>query len=370
MPVDFQQLPHEGIRTLSPYKPGKSIAELKQEQGISDIIKLASNENPLGCSASVLATLANMPDTLIASYPAPMIHPLMNKLAKHLNVETEQLMVSNGSDQIFNFLLSAFALHNNKHLLTHQYAFSTYQIQAQALGIAVKTVAINDDWHVNVDALIEASNEKTALICLANPNNPTGTLITKDHILRLLDHSNPHSLIVLDEAYFEYSHEQQGYNAVEWLDTYPNLVLTRTFSKAYGLAGLRLGYVIAHPSVIEILRRLQLPFAVNQVALEAGCAALADQAFITKTVEVNRLGMKQIAEGLKALGLNFIPSSCNFISFDCKQDGMTVYQYLLSRGIIVRPLHPYNMNNYLRVSIGTEEQNSRFLETLKGVYPV
>ncbi|KTD25051.1 histidinol-phosphate transaminase [Legionella israelensis] len=368
MSVDFQLLPHQGIRTLSPYKPGKSVRELEQEQGISNIIKLASNENPLGCSPSILQALADMSDTLIASYPAPLIHPLMHKLAKHLNIEPQQLIISNGSDQIFNFLLSGFALHTNKHLLTHQFAFSTYQIQAQTLGIPVKTVAIENNWQVDVNALIEACDEKTGLICLANPNNPTGTLISKEDILHLLDEINPRTLVVLDEAYFEYARNQQQYNAINWLEKYSNLVLTRTFSKAYGIAGLRLGYAIAHPSIIDILRRLQLPFAVNQAALIAGYVGLDDQGFIEKTLEINQLGMKQITEGLADLGLNFIPSVCNFITFDCKQDGLPVYQHLLNQGIIVRPLHPYNMDNYLRVSIGTPEQNSRFLEALRGVY--
>ncbi len=368
MSIDFQTLPHEGIRHLKPYKPGKPIDELAKEQGLSDIIKLASNENPLGCSPNVRQIMAELSSSLIASYPAPLIHPIIRKLAGHLSVQDENILISNGSDFIYGLLISSFALHTNKHMLTHDYAFSTYEIQARALGVPVKSVAVDTDWQVNIDALITACNKHTGLICLANPNNPTGRLISKNDIKRLIDATPQQTLIVLDEAYFEFSYEQQGYNAIDWLADHPNLVLTRTFSKAYGLAGLRLGYAIAHPSIIDILRRLQLPFTVNQAALEAASVALDDQNFVNQSLVLNRQGMQQMSEGLNALGLDFIPSACNFYSFNCLVDAMPIYQQLLSQGIIVRPLHPYGMSNYLRVSIGTKEQNTRFLNALRGIF--
>lgn len=368
MTVDYQTFPHEGIRKLTPYKPGKSIIELRKEQGIRDIIKLASNENPLGCSPLVKKALADMPESLVAGYPAPLIHPLMTKLASKLTIDEDCLLVSNGSDFIYNLLLASFALHRGKHLLTHDYAFSTYQIQANALGIPTHSVPIDAHWNVHVDALINACNEETGLICLANPNNPTGRLIPKEDIKRLIEKTPLETLIVIDEAYFEFSYDAQGYNAIDWLPEHPNLVLTRTFSKAYGLAGLRLGYAIANPSIINILRRVQLPFMINQAALLAGEAALDDQAFVEKTLELNRQGMAQMTAGLEALGLNYIPSLCNFISVDFQEDALPIFEHLLTQGIIVRPLHPYNMANHLRVSIGTHEQNSRFLNALRGVF--
>ncbi len=366
MAVNFQQLPHPGIQSLVPYKPGKSIEELAREKGISDhdIIKMASNENPLGCSPLALSALHKMSPHLLATYPSPINHPLIPKLANKLEINTDQLFVSNGSDYIYTILLNCFALHHDKHIITHDYAFSTYAIQANTLNIPVHSIAINPDWHVNVDKLIQACNSKTAIIFLANPNNPTGILINQKEIKRLLENIPETTLLVVDEAYYEYAASQLNCNSIEWLAQHPNLLITRTFSKIYGLAGVRLGYAIAHPSIIELMRRIQLPFTVNQVALTTAHAALDDEQFMQLSLRTNTEGMLQMKEGLNQLNLDYLPSACNFLTFDSKEDGALLYNYLLDRGIIVRPLHPYKMNNYLRVTIGTKEQNSRFLNAL------
>lgn len=368
MPIDYQQLPHAGIRSLVPYKPGKSIEELAREKGISDIIKLASNENPLGCSPLALQAIRSMSSHVIATYPSPVNHPLMPKLAKKLNINSEQLFLSNGSDYIVNILLNCFALHTDKHILTHDYAFSTYAIQANSLKIPVVSVAVHNNWQINIENIINAATEQTGLIFLANPNNPTGILTSQEEIKYLLDHIPQCTLLVLDEAYYEFAADQMSCNSVDWLAEYPNLLITRTFSKLYGLAGLRLGYVLAHPSIISILQRVQLPFVVNQMALTAANAALDDEAFLNLSLNVNREGIKQVREGLDKLDINYLPSACNFLTFDCKEDGMTPYNYLLNQGIIVRPLHAYKMDNYIRVSIGTNSQNVRFLKALRTYY--
>ncbi|KTD06410.1 histidinol-phosphate aminotransferase [Legionella gratiana] len=368
MAVNFQQLPHPGIRALVPYRPGKSIEELAREKGINDIIKLASNENPLGCSPLALAALQEMSTHVLATYPSPINHPLMIKLAKKLKINPDQIFLSNGSDYIFNMLLTCFGLHNEKHILTHDFAFSTYAIQAHSLNIPVRSAAIHPNWQVNVDNLIHACTPKTSIIFLANPNNPTGVLIDQKEIKRLLDHIPESTLLVLDEAYFEFAESQLRYNSIEWIAQYPNLIVTRTFSKIYGLAGVRLGYAIAHPSIIEILLRVQLPFTVNQVALTTAYAALDDEDFLRLSLQTNADGMKQIRQGLDQFDIDYLPSACNFLTFNCKEDGMALYNYLLDKGIIVRPLHPYKMNSYIRVTIGTQEQNSRFLEALNNYY--
>ena len=370
MAVNFQQLPHLGIQSLIPYKAGKAIEELAREKGISDshIIKMASNENPLGCSPLAQAALQKMSAHLLATYPSPMNHPLMTKLANKLNINTNQLFVSNGSDYIYTLLLNCFVLHHDKHILTHEYAFSTYAIQAQTLNIPVHSIAVNTDWTVNIDNLIQACNSKTGIIFLANPNNPTGILINPKEVKRLLENIPESTLLVLDEAYYEYAASQYNCNSIEWLAQHPNLVITRTFSKIYGLAGVRLGYAIAHPSVIELMLRIQLPFTVNQVALTTAHAALDDEQFLQFSLQINEEGMRQIKQGLNELDLNYLPSACNFLTFDCKEDGMLLYNYLLDRGIILRPLHPYKMNNYLRVTVGTKEQNNRFLDALSNYY--
>lgn len=368
MSIDFQKLPHAGIRALVPYKPGKSIEELTREKGITNIIKLASNENPLGCSPLALTALRSMPSHLIATYPSPINHKLMPKLAAKLKIDVDQLFVSNGSDYLYSILLNCFALHNDKHILTHDYAFSTYAIQANSFNIPVRSVEIDINWNVSINKLIQACNEQTALIFIANPNNPTGLIIPQEEIKRLLEHIPKSTLLVLDEAYYEYAVSKMSCNSVDWLAEHENLVITRTFSKIYGLAGLRLGYAIANQSVINLLQRVQLPFAVNQAALTAAYAAVDDNEFLDLSVQTNLEGMIQMRGGLDQLNLDYLPSACNFLTFNCKEDGMSLYNYLLDRGIIVRPLHPYNMNHYIRVTIGTREQNNRFLNELTHYY--
>ncbi|MCL9682724.1 histidinol-phosphate transaminase [Legionella maioricensis] len=368
MSIDFTQLPHPGIRSLVPYKPGKSIEELKREKGIADIIKMASNENPLGCSPLALNALQTMSSYLIATYPSPVNHALTPKLANKLGISTEQLFLSNGSDHLFTMLLYCFALHSDKHILTHEYAFSAYAIQANTLKIPVRTVPINPDWQVNINNLIQTCNAQTGIIFIANPNNPTGVLISQNEIKYLLEHIPESTLLVLDEAYYEFAASKLSCNSLEWLPEHPNLVITRTFSKMYGMAGLRLGYAIANPSIINLLQRVQLPFSVNQAALIAAHAALDDDDFITLSLRTNDEGMQQLRTGFDELKLNYLPSACNFLTVDCKEDGLALYNYLLEQGIIVRPLHAYKMNQYIRVSIGTKEQNSRFLAALKSYY--
>ena len=376
MPCDYYQLPHAGIRDLIPYVPGKSSDELARERGLTHIIKLASNENPLGCSPLVTNALANLSPHKIAAYPMSINHPLRQKLAARSGVDTDMLTLGNGSDSLFCLLLTCFALHNNKHILTHEYAFSSYAIQAKTLGIPVVTTGVKSDFSVDVDALINACNKDTALIFLANPNNPTGLLLDHTEIKRLLEHIPETTLFVLDEAYFEYTSRfdllsttpnscwAKAQPTIELLRKHPNLVITRTFSKAYGLAGFRLGYAIASPQITALLYRIQLPFVVNIAALTAGFAALDDDDFIQKTVHVNNQGLKQMQQGLHALGFTQLPSAANFITFDCNKDSLTIYQELQHHGIIVRPLHPYGLKNYLRVTIGTEEQNQFFLDKM------
>jgi histidinol-phosphate aminotransferase len=364
MSFDFNQLPHAGIRSLAPYIPGKSIDEVAQEQGLSDIIKLASNENPLGCSPNVLQALSQLTSQQISLYPTSINHPLRTKLAQKLGVDSEMLTLSNGSDLLFCLLLTSFALHTDKHILTHDCAFISYSIQAKTLGIPVISTPIYTDWRVNIEAMLNACNEKTALIFIANPNNPTGLLIEHIEIERLLNNIPKTTILVLDEAYYEYAHSSYKANSIELLAKYPNLVITRTFSKAYALAGLRLGYAISDPQITALLYRLQLPFAVNQAAMLAASAALDDQAFLEKSIQTTSQGIHQMQNGLAKLNLPHLPTAANFITFDCKTDADPIYQALQKYGIIVRPLAPYGLNNFLRVTIGTQKQNHKFLEKL------
>lgn len=363
MPFDYTTLPHAGIRSLAPYVPGKSIEEVAREQGLSEISKLASNENPLGCSPYAQQALKQLTTQQLSLYPTSIDHPLRHKLATHLGIHSEMLTLSNGSDMLFYLLLVCFALHNNKHILTHDYAFISYKIQAEGLGIPVVSTPIQANWQVDIDAIIQACNVDTALIFIANPNNPTGALIQQTDIQYLLSNIPETTLLVLDEAYYEYAYQQKPYS-IDLLSNHSNLVITRTFSKAYGLAGLRLGYAITNPQISSLLYRMQLPFAVNQAAMITAITALDDRAFIKQTQQITAKGLLQLQQGLDALNLTYIPSFANFITINCQMDGGFIFNALQQYGIIVRPLMSYQMFNYIRVSIGTEKQNQLFLDKL------
>ncbi len=368
MSCDYNRLPHPGIQTLSPYVPGKSIEELAKEKGLTDIIKLASNENPRGCSPLVTQALAALSGHQIATYPVPSAHPLPQALAAKLNIDLNMLTLGHGSDALFQLLIICFALHRNKTIITHDHAFQTYQILANIFGVPLISTPLLKDWRVDIDAMINQCDENTALIFIANPNNPTGSLLTRDEIQKLLNNIPETTLLVLDEAYYEYLNPTDNPDSLSLLNTFSNLVITRTFSKGYGLAGLRLGYAISHPTIHALMQKVALPFTISQTALAGGFAALEDETFVQDSVELNRRELKRVREKLIQLGFDCMPSFANFVTFDCKKEGGIVYNALLQQGIIVRPLHAYGLNHYLRVSIGTAEQNTRFLDTLKGLY--
>lgn len=364
MSYDYNTLPHLGIQKLHPYVPGKTTDALSHEKQISNIIKLASNENPLGCSPTILDAFAKLTPHDIATYPISRENPLRDALAAHTNLDASSIILSNGSDILFHLLLECFALHTHKHVLTHDCAFITYEVQANTLGIPIKKMPLQPNWTVDIDALIHACTEKTALIFLANPNNPTGLLIKPDAIEKLLDNIPETTLLVLDEAYYEYTPPEQQTHTNAWLAKYPNLVMTRTFSKVYGLAALRLGYALANPKIIALLHRIQLPFTVSQPSMLSGIAALADQSFVQQSVTSNQEGLIQVQEALDQLGLDYLPSACNFITFDCGRNAVELDHHLQARGIITRPLTPYGLTQHLRVTIGTYEQNKQFLNAL------
>ncbi len=361
---DYDKIPHTGIQSLNPYTPGKSVEALAEEQCLTNILKLASNENPLGCSDAVATALNSLTPAQIATYSITAQNPLHQKLANHLHIEPDMLLLSNGSDAIFSLALICFALHSGKRVVTHQAAFIQYQIQAKILGIPMHHVPIKSNWEVDIDALIAACTEDTAMLFLANPNNPTGLLIPRAEIMRMLEQISSNIIVVLDEAYYEYVSTDLQSSTISLLSKHQNLIITRTFSKAYGLAALRLGYAIAHPILIALLYRIQNPFFVNKVASIAASAALDDQAFIEQTLNTNRDGKKQMQAGFKQLNLIQLPSACNFITIDLGYDALTVDQNLQRHGIIVRPLNAYGLNHHLRVTIGTAAQNARFLITL------
>ncbi|GJM09537.1 MAG: histidinol-phosphate aminotransferase 2 [Lysobacteraceae bacterium] len=363
----FLDLAAKGLHPLKPYAPGKPISELEREYGVSDIIKLASNENPLGPSPKAVAAMQKEMLEL-ALYPDGNGFDLKSTLAEHLGVSVPQITLGNGSNDVLVLLAEAF-LTPEHNAVYSQYAFAVYPLAIQAVGAGHKVAAARpaDDamplGH-DLNALADQINDKTRLIFIANPNNPTGTWLDMAELKAFVANAPDHALVIIDEAYYEYSGDQGAPTAIDWLDDFPNLVVTRTFSKAFGLAGLRVGYSVSHPDVADLLNRIRQPFNVNNLALVGAAAAMGDEDFLQASRALNSAGLVQLSNGLAELGLEVIPSQGNFLLVDMAQDAMPLYEALLHGGVIVRPVGPYGLPNHLRISIGTEAQNARVLQTL------
>lgn len=364
MQIDFRSLANNYISNLTPYQPGKPIEEVERELGIASAIKLASNENPLGTSPSVLQAIQN---TLSKShiYPDGGCFALKQALVQFLQVDSTQLTIGNGSENILELITKAYLTPGSSAVIS-QYAFLTIPILIKSYGAKLITAPAHHFSH-DITKMIDAIDDKTRVIFIVNPNNPTGTYTTEKDLIKLLDTVPSSILVVVDEAYCEYINRDDYPNTLKLLPNYPNLITTRTFSKAYGLAALRLGYAISSPEIADILNRARLPFNVNTLAAQAGIAALKDQNHIAKSIEVNILGMQQLESGLKKLNIEYIPSLGNFITMNVNGSAVDIYQKLLRLGVIVRPLQTYDMPNYIRVTIGTEDQNEKFLNALERV---
>ena len=350
------------VRAIAPYQPGKPIAELAREMGLNeaDIVKLASNENPLGPSPAALAAIhACLPD--LARYPDGSGFELKAALAKHYAVTPEQVVLGNGSNDVLEFAARALLTPGTSAVFS-QHAFAVYPLVVQAMGARGIEVPAKNFGNDPL-ALLEAIEDDTRIMFIANPNNPTGTLLLPNALLRLIEQIPRTVLVVLDEAYYEYLAPDVAADSVSWLQRFPNLLIARTFSKAYGLAGLRVGFALAHPEVADLLNRVRQPFNVSSVAQAAALAALGDKPHLQRSIALNTAGMQQICAGLQRLGLRFIPSFGNFLSFRIG-NASAIYQRLLKRGVIVRPVANYGMPEYLRVSIGLEAENDKFLSAL------
>ena len=362
--MNYSELAPPYIRAIAAYQPGKPISELERELGISGIVKLASNENPLGCSPLATAAMHEAIKT-IALYPDGNGFELKDALFKRYGVEHERMVLGNGSNDMLELAARAFLAPGDKAVYS-DHAFAVYPLATQAVGATGISVPALNYGHY-LDAMLRtAVEQKAKLMFIANPNNPTGTFLTAAELLGFLRALPPQILVVLDEAYNEYLPVECRYDSVSWLKDFPNLIISRTFSKAYGLAGLRVGYAFADAQVADMMNRVRQPFNVNSVAQAAAVAALQDEDFVRQTHALNQRGMEQITQGLSKLGLEFIPSYGNFISFKIG-NGMKNYRRLLELGVIVRPIASYDMPDYLRVSIGLESENEKFLSALKQV---
>ncbi len=361
--MDICDLAPGYIRAIAPYQPGKPISELARELGLDEagIIKLASNENPLGVSPfaqrAIEASLAGL-----ARYPDGNGFELKQALSRRHGVAPECIVLGNGSNDVLEMAARAF-LAPGLEALYSQHAFAVYPLAIQSAGAAGIEVPAKDYGH-DLAAMRRAVTTKTRLAFIANPNNPTGTMAQARELEEFIAALPREVLVVLDEAYNEYLQDDLRPDSIGWLKRYPNLVVTRTFSKIYGLAGLRVGYAIAAARIADLMNRVRQPFNVNSVALAAATAALDDADFVSKSFELNRTGMRQLTEGFRRLGLEYIPSYGNFVSFRVK-DAAGVFQKLLRTGVIVRPIASYGMPQHLRVTIGLESENERFLAALE-----
>ncbi len=357
--MSFCDLALDCVTKLQPYVPGKPIEELERELGISNIVKLASNENPLGPSEQVLSALAQASKE-VTRYPDGNGFVLKAALAGKYQLNTEQITLGNGSNDVLELIARAFVSPSDEVMFS-QYAFAVYPIVTQAIGAKAVIVAARD-YGYDLQAMRALISEQTKLIFIANPNNPTGTYLNGAELESFIANVPKQTLVVLDEAYVEYG--EQDVDSIQWLKKYSNLIITRTFSKAYGLAGLRVGYALSHPDVADLLNRIRQPFNVNSLALAAATVTLNDDDYIVKTKALNDAGMAQLIAGLDTLGLSYIPSKANFITVDVKRNGDDVFADLLQQGVIIRSVANYGLANYIRVSIGLKDENQRFLDAL------
>jgi histidinol-phosphate aminotransferase len=362
---NLSHLAPDYIRAIAPYLGGKPIAELAREMSLNeaDIVKLASNENPLGISPKAQMAIDEAIHD-IARYPDGNSFELRKAVSEKFGVTHHQIVFGNGSNDILELAARAF-LHDGCEAIYSQHAFAVYPLVTQAVG-AVGVVVPAKNYEHDLNGFLNAITPKTKLIFIANPNNPTGTLIDKQVLHAFLKAVPAQVLIVLDEAYDEYLSTDKKSEAVQWLSEFDNLIISRTFSKAYGLAGLRIGFGLMHTSVADMLNRVRQPFNVNSIAQAAAVASLADDDFVARSYALNQAGMAQLTQGLAKLGLSYIPSYANFVSFKV-ENAANINQQLLQNGVIVRPIANYEMPQYLRVSIGLFSENARFLTVLEQI---
>ena len=360
--MDLKKLVNKGIDGLSPYEPGKPIEDLERELGIKNAVKLASNENPVGPSPKIVDSIEKIVKET-HRYPDGNATRLKAKISRKFNILENQVTVGNGSNDIIEFVARSF-LGPNDSAVYSEHAFAVYPLVVRAVGAMGIEVPAKNFSH-DLEAMLDSIEENTKLIFIANPNNPTGSFIEQSELLNFLEKVPEEIIVLLDQAYFEYSSFETSDLEFDVLERFPNLVISRSFSKAYGLAGFRVGYSVSSIEIADYLNRVRQPFNANSLALYAAEIALDDDQFIKKCLELNFEQKQILFNGLQASGFECLPSRANFISFDCGEDSNDAFNKLLLEGVIVRSLRVYKMPNFLRVSVGLPEENLTFLEKIK-----
>ncbi len=361
--VDFKALARPNVQQLAPYVPGKPVSELQRELGLEKVIKLASNENPLGASPAVAEALQHVWGE-VGRYPDGNGFALKQVLSEKLGIRPETITLGNGSNDVLELIARAYVAPGDEVVFS-QHAFAVYPIVTQAVGGRAVVTPARDYGH-DLEKMAAAVTDRTRVIFVANPNNPTGTWLTTGDVRRFLAAVPEHVVVVLDEAYCEYVTAPDYPDGLSLQSEFDNLVVTRTFSKIHGLASLRVGYGVANEGITDMLNRVRQPFNVNQYAQTAAIAALGDEDFSRRSRESNAAGLKQLETGLRDQGLTFIPSAGNFITFLVERAD-TVYDQLLRRGVIVRPVAGYDIPDGLRVTVGTQAENRGFLKAMREV---
>lgn len=352
-----------GVVNIEPYEPGKPIEEVQRQLGLREVYKLASNENPLGPSPKAVAALKGALKN-INRYPDGNCYYLKVKLAKKLKVKPENLIFGNGSDELISIAVLTF-LDEDEEAIVAEPTFLEYRLIVEAFGRRVKTIPCLN-LRYDLDGMKKAITDNTKIIFIANPDNPTGTYVTDKQLDKFLDGLPNNVLVVIDEAYNEFVDVKDFPNAMKYLYD-KNILIFRTFAKAYGLAGLRLGYCVGRAEFIDCMNRVRQPFNVNALAQVAALAALDDAEHLKKTRATILKGKKYLYKNLDKIGLSYVPSAANFILVDVKRDGRKLFEQMLRYAVIVRDMKQYKLDNYIRVTIGTELENRKFIETLKKV---
>ncbi len=352
------------IESLSPYIPGKPIEETRREYGLTDVIKLASNENPLGPSPLALEAIAKASEEL-HRYPDGSAFHLKRKLAQKHDVSPEEIVVGNGSSELIELLVRTFLTGDDEAVISEG-SFIMYKLSLQGLGRRFVEVPMRDR-HYDLDAMAARLSQKTRLVLLANPDNPTGTYFGRAAFERFLARTNPDILIAMDEAYFEYVTAGDYPDAMSYRREHPNVASLRTFSKIYGLAGLRLGYAVLDRRYAEYLNRTRMPFNVSSLALAGGLAALDDRDHVSRSIQANTEGLAFLQRELPRAGVDVLPSQTNFVFVDLKRPSGPVFEALLKKGVITRPIPNYGHPTALRVSVGRPDENARVVRALAEV---
>jgi histidinol-phosphate aminotransferase len=358
-----EKLFRKGIADIKAYVPGKPMEDVMREYGLTEVVKLASNENPLGPSPKALEAMREALDS-VNFYPDGACLELTQKLAAKLNVDPDGIIFANGEDNIISLISKTF-LNDGEEMIMADPSFSSFEISARAMGAKVVKVPVRPDFFTDLDGILDAVTEKTKLVFLCNPNNPTGTISTRDQVDEFLNKLPQSVLVILDEAYKEFVDDPAYPEGLDYVRAGRNVLVSRTFSKVYGLAGVRVGYAVGHPDFIGGMKRVREAFATNRLAQIAAVAALDDDEFLEQVITMNREGREYLYQEFERLGLPYVKSETNFMLVDTKKDVREVFVELQQQGVIVRPAYIWDMPTWLRVSVGTRDQNEKFIQTLE-----